>query len=282
MNMSFSKFEIEKFSSKFREIIDWMRVGQHSQEIEGDLKLFMYNKKELQRHPDSAKALRTLVELIVTQAWYYRKPAEYDREIADFLKVHGANFRKDVAQKRLMNIVKKVTPAPIREEAQERVENLLKYETIEKFTRKLYESSQLGKENSILGEKGRDNYLRDFGYWDRIPMDRHEMRFIIRTGIYHSCSANNFSDPTDKKSLHDSLTRFCSDYLTQKKLKIQTQGELELVDLGNAPGIVDLFIWSYCGKGRYNICASSPKCDKCKLHNTCLYGLQPHCGTSLI
>lgn len=44
-------------------------------------------------------------------------------------------------------------------------------------------------------------------------MDRHEMRFIVRTRIYHACSAKGQELSSAEGSLHDTLTHFCSDYL---------------------------------------------------------------------
>ena len=117
----------------------------------------------------------------------------------------------------------------------------------------------------VLGEKGRDDYLRSCGYWDRVPMDRHEMRFIIRTGIYHVCSIKGRNDPLQKESLQNALARFCSNYL--KSYTIFG------IDLGNAPGIVDTFIWSFCSRRRYGICGSVPRCGECPLKETCLYAI---------
>jgi|Deesub1362A_J573_1020465.scaffolds.fasta_scaffold14827_1 hypothetical protein len=190
---------------------------------------------------------------------YYSK---FYSEMERFCNRHASDIRSSEAKKELTELVYKFVPKIIKDKAKKRVKRLLKYQTIKDFTEKLYEMAKIGKSN-VLGEKGRDNYLRDFGYWDRIPMDRHEMRFIIRTGIYHVCSSENKNDPLDKKSLHDALINFCSKYLKGKVV--------EDIDLGDAPGIVDIFIWYYCGRERYNICGSTPKCKKCGFNGVCLY-----------
>jgi hypothetical protein len=260
------EFDISKFAKEFKNTIDWMLKDKHSKEIKDDLQLFKNNKSELSNNQDSTKALRTLVELIITQAWYYRKPSSFDSEIDSFITKYGISFRTPTAQKDLVELVGKLAPPKIVTQAKKNLQKLLtEYPTIKRFTDKLYVLAKDGKPNEVLGEKGRDNYLRDFGYWDRIPMDRHEMRFIIRTGIYHACSERDKNDPLEKGSLHDALTRFCSMHLKGE--------EMEGIDLGNAPGIVDIFIWSYCGKGRYNICGSTSKCDGCNLRGVCLYAL---------
>lgn len=254
---------MSKFAEEFKNLINWML--EESAEVEEDIRGFKENKNELSTNRDSPKALRLLVEIIVTQAWYYKKPANFDTEIDNFIRKFKGNFRSSQAQKELTDLVERLAPQRIASRAKENIQKLLgNYSTIEQFTKRLYNLAKKGK-TEVLGEKGRDNYLRDFGYWDRIPMDRHEMRFIIRTGIYHTCSVKDKSNPLGKRALHDALTRFCRTYLKGMVIKD--------IDLSNAPGIVDTFIWSYCGKERNNICGSTPKCHECNLNSVCLYAL---------
>lgn len=191
--------------------------------------------------------------------------SEFHSKMNRFVNKHGTNIRTPIAKKELSNLIDTFAPSGIKVSAKGRIGALLEYSSIKQFTEELNELAKQEKTNKVLGEKGRDNYLRDFGYWKRVPMDRHEMRFIVRTGIYHACSIKNNADPLQKASLHDALFNFCSNYLKGY--------EIDEIDLGNAPGIVDIFIWSYCGKERYNICGSSPKCDICNLNSVCLYGL---------
>jgi hypothetical protein len=197
-------FDTNKFADKFKSAIDWMLTGEHSKELKKDLQLFTNNKGELGKNPDSTGAFRTLVGLIVTQAWYYGKPVDFDDEIDLFINKYRTSFRMPTAQKDLVDLVGRLAPPGIATRAKENIQKLLTgYSTIKNFTDELYTMAEEGK-TEILGEKGRDNYLRDFGYWDRIPMDRHEMRFIIRTGIYHACSVEAKNDPL-KKGLYTTL-----------------------------------------------------------------------------
>jgi hypothetical protein len=259
------EYDIDRFAKEFENVIDWMLTDSYARVLKDDLQLFNDNKSELGKSPDAPKALRTLVELIITQAWYYRTPANFKEEIDAFIAKYGANFRIPTAQADLTKLVENLARPRIVTRAIENIQRFLThYSTIEEFTKQLHYLAKQG-ETDILGEKGRDNYLRDFGYWDRIPIDRHLMRFIIRTGIYHACSAKGKNDPLERGSLHDALTQFCSTYLKGKVV--------DGIDLGDAPGIVDIFIWSYCGKERYNICGSTPKCDGCSLNHVCLYPL---------
>jgi len=242
-----------------------MLEGEYGNKIKRDLQLFKNRKGELETRPDSSGALRSLAEFIVTGAWYYKKPASLDSALDSFVHKHGGNIRRAAARNELVNLVERLAPPRIRDRGKEGVQRLLtNYPTLRDFTQKLYQLAREGK-SEVLGEKGRDNFLRDFGYWDRIPIDRHEMRFVIRTGIYHACSISTENDPLEKGSLHDALTRFCSVYLRGK--------EVEDIDLSSAPGIVDIFIWYYCGKEGYNICGSTPKCETCGLREACLYSL---------
>jgi len=263
------KFEINSLANEFKNTIPWMLENEHGSEIEDFIQELIRNKDKFSRNPDYIKALETLIELIVTQSWYYRKPENFDNEMAVFRAKFEKNVRISEAQSELINIVEKTAPQWIQNNAMKKIQELLKIlnnSTIKQFSDQLYTSAVQGKNNiKVLGEKGRDNYLRDFGYWDRIPMDRHEMRFIVRTGIYHTCSKNEKSDPLQKSSLHDSLTDFCSNYL--KGYSING------IDLGDAPGIADVFIWWFSAKKEYDICGSTPKCLECTFNDVCLYAI---------
>lgn len=264
MTFDIKKLDLRKLSADFLTTVNWMLGDRYGDTIKRDLQLFRTRQKELGLNPDSSEALRLLVELIVTQAWYYKKPESFDSSMDSFVGKHGANIRTASAISDLNNLVGKLSPPRIRHQAQVRIQELFQtYSTVKGFTETLYEQAKAGKRNEVLGEKGRDNYLRDFGYWDRIPIDRHEMRFVLRTGIYHLFSIGGKSDPLEKSSLHGALSLFCSLSLGGKVV--------EGIDLGKAPGIVDIFIWSYCSKERYNICGSSPKCEICQLKGSCLF-----------
>jgi len=264
MTLDIKKLDLRKLSADFLTTVNWMLGDRHGDIIKRDLQLSRTRQTELVPNPDSSEALRLLVELIVTQAWYYKKPQSFDSNMDSFVSKHGINIRTTSAISDLNNIVGKLSPPRIRHQAQIRIQKLFQsYSTLKGFTETLYEQAKAGKHNEVLGEKGRDNYLRDFGYWDRIPIDRHEMRFVLRTGIYHLFSAGGKNDPLEKGSLHSALSFFCSLALSGKVV--------EGIDLGKAPGIVDIFIWSYCSKERYNICGSSPKCEICQLKGSCLF-----------
>jgi hypothetical protein len=264
-------FEIDKFVSGLKDTVKWMS------EYKGEIKDKSYKpldeqlydlkkwKEELNNNPDYPFALSVLTELLVTNAWYYTPKEYFKSEIVAFQNECKENFRETKARERLVKLVEDNAPTgKIRIQASEKMQELLDIldkKSIKQFTAELNELAEKGK-TIILGEKGRDNYLRDFGFWRRIPMDRHEMRFIIRTGMYHVTMPTY--DPLKKGDMHNVLTNFCSKYL----IGFNVEG----IDLSHSPGVLDMFIWNYCAKLRFNICGSKPKCEKCRMNNVCLYG----------
>lgn len=250
------RFDINRFGEEFKNTINWMLRDIHAQEIKNDLQFFKNNKNNLETDQDSERAWRMIIELIKTNSWRLKKPTNFDDKMDLFIGKHGKNYRTKEAKDELIEIVGN--------RRKDNIEQLFTYSTLKQFTDKLYTLAKQGK-TEVIGEKGRDNYLRDFGYWDRIPIDRHEMRFIIRSGIYHACSCKDKSDHLEKNDLHDTLTEFCTKYL--KGFVV------EGIELASAPGIIDIFIWSFSAEDRYNICAAIPKCEKCNLNSVCLYPL---------
>jgi len=250
------KFNISKFSGEFKNTIDWMLRGTYAQKVIDDLQHIQNNKILIEKDHNSVEALKFIIVAIRTNSWRLKKPEGLDSGIDSFVSKYNDEFRTSSAIEDLIALVGN--------RRKKNIDQLLAYPTLKDFTDKLYDLAKKGK-TEVLGEKGRDNYLRDFGHWDRIPIDRHEMRFIIRTGIYHACSRNEKSDHLEKSDLQDALTRFCTKFLNGY--------QVQAIELGNAAGIVDVFIWSFSAEDRYNICGATPKCKKCNLIRVCLYAL---------
>ncbi len=133
-------------------------------------------------------------------------------------------------------------------------------------------------------DKGRDNYLRDVGYWDRIPIDIHQQRFQLRTGIFFRCSPPGHADPLNKASFQQAFIKFCDDYLGDSRRITALFQENGFPDfsLQKSPGIADIFVYYFCADkatftSGYQICAATPKCllrapnDDCPLFDTCLF-----------
>ncbi|MCK4442934.1 MAG: hypothetical protein KAW09_00210, partial [Thermoplasmata archaeon] len=121
-----------------------------------------------------------------------------------------------------------------------------------------------------LGYKGRDNILRDTGYFDRVPIDFHERNFMMRTGIFH-LFAEREADPRDYYDNHHTLSTFCKEVLG----KTYIQGEGFRIHLADSPGVFDLAVWSHCSQDPHEegICGSTPACfednSRCPLFGTC-------------
>ncbi|MHA1237811.1 MAG: hypothetical protein ACTSSJ_00955 [Candidatus Odinarchaeia archaeon] len=134
-------FSIDRFADAFKNTIGWMLVNKHGAEIKEDVKSFIENKTELESNPDSPKALKLLVELIVTQAWYYRKPSNFNEKMNAFISKFGADFRTHQGKKELVDLVTVLVPPRIKRRARGMLENLLKYSSIKQFTEELYRSA---------------------------------------------------------------------------------------------------------------------------------------------
>ena len=140
-----------------------------------------------------------------------------------------------------------------------------KSERLEKFEK---EFENILEMKANIGRKGRDNILRDCGFFNRIPIDVHEQRFLVRTGIFHKCASLKDADPTDYNHLAAAMSRFSRDELNGL--------EVNGIRLSEAPGLVDLIIWYFSQEKTeeeisLGICAKSPKCGKCPLKALCVF-----------
>lgn len=269
------QFDIENFGAKFQDTIDWILQRERCGVVKEHLDNCLRRKNELEVNPDSPDALRFLVTLKVTNSWYRDEPKHFGDSFRSFEEQYGKDFRTEEAQESLADLITDYSVFRIpKQKVQQWVRGLLNdFDTLGDFTRDLYKLRKEGK-RKLLGDKGADDYLRNFGKWDRIPIDIHETRFLIRSGIYHAFSTSGKQDPLEVRCLQHVLSEFCR-YCLEGKM-------VEDIDLASAPGIVDIFIWSYCAekdKG-YNICGSAPRCGECGLRDSCFFGICRHSGRS--
>ncbi|MBA7707222.1 hypothetical protein ES703_116091 [subsurface metagenome] len=257
-------FDSLMLADKLVELFQTLLNREFGSKIRQDIDGFKRNAEEIKNSPNSVKALKVLVELIATRSFRYPKPT-FEGEFKEWETKNGGSWPlSNRAKEELIKLVERLTSAAEWPACEVReLLNQLEGRTISEWIGDFYEEAKKGK-SLILGEKGRDNFLRDFGYFDRIPIDIHEMRFILRTGIFHAFSMDGL-DPLRKKHLQEALANFCKEYLTGKNI--------EGIDLGKSPGIVDLFIWYYCARGKYNVCGAKPKCGKCMLNGYCLFSI---------
>lgn len=263
------EFDINKLVSGMRTILDWMLENQHADKIKEDLSRYQQSKQELTSVSYPESVLKLLVETKITNSYYRNlsglKKKNFDSDFSDFFVKHGRNIS---AQQTTDDLATLIITHSVFPQDKQKVKTwagqILQYPSLSEFSDELYRLRKKGK-NGLLRDKGADHYLRNVGYWDIVPIDIHEKRFLVRTGIYHGFSVTGRQDPLDNRSLSDALSRFCSLYLKGKTV--------EGIDLSCAPGIVDLFIWSFCSDERYIICGSTPRCNECGLKDACLFGI---------
>ena len=232
-------------------------------------------KEELRKIPNHPEAFKMLIDGIVSQSWYYSrilKKPEYRQELDILLQKYGVKgLSTNEGREVFLKFVEKWAPLRIRDRVLQQINCLLDLLKETSFREVIEDMNRRGKIGKCsIGKKGLNDFLRYMGYWDRVPIDIHEMRFIIRTGIYLAHPKEKF-DPLNRDHLGEALKTFAKRYLKGKTIAD--------IDLGKSPGIIDIFIWNFCSKRRdppsdyANICGIKPKCSKCPLNKNCLYNI---------
>ena len=249
----------------FEKAIDWMLNGQHGQRIRGAIRGFSVSRDRLAKDDYPSDALKLVVKTKITNSLRLKPRGgnEFETDWTSFFRQHEPHFRTPQAADGLAALVEAHSARRLKKgEAQEFAAELLRYHSLRDFNEALYQSRRNGGD-SLIGDKGADHYLRNVGYFDVAPVDIHERRFLIRTGIFHRfCGAGR--DPLDYRHLQDALGSFCS--------CMKDAMPVEGIDLSKSAGIVDLFIWYYCADGCYTICGKNPLCSRCGLLGVCYLG----------
>jgi len=236
----------EGFADGFKRLID-----RHRSDVRKEVKKWLFHKRALQRDPNYNGAFQLLIELILSRGWNWRfmdRLERFEREVDR--SQWNPNF---LGSPKGSNVIRRFR---VDKQIQALLSQLEK-RTIKRWTKEVHHAATQRKEGKLIegienfGPKCIDNYLRDMGYFDRIPIDVHERRFLIRTGIFHCCSKAS-SDPQDYYALHEALSSFCQQHLAGSTLAG--------IDLADSPGIMDGIIWKHCSKKEENICGKDPKC----------------------
>jgi len=153
------------------------------------------------------------------------------------------------------------------------ISNQLRFKSVADWIINLHNLRQRGQ--TVMGPKSDDDFLKEHGYFDRVPIDVHSQRFLFRIGILHYYSEKYQPNPSKffstnynekYESFQKALVSFCRDFLSG----IEIGG----FDLAKNPGIVDLIIWRHCAESEEyhckNICGDQPKCHRCCLKDSCL------------
>lgn len=268
-------FDVASLRQGFEQLL---QDRKYKEKIEMDIRDFLVNRNKLEKDPYYIDAIRELGELVSSVNYFREKNARSFRD--DFnarIRPLGTNFLStNKGRQGFIDIV--VRNAALRKDVAERkirrILSELESKSVKDWLEELYALSKKGK-RSVLGPKGRDLFLRDMGYFDRVPIDIHEIRFILRTGIYHCCS-KDFFDPLEKEDLQVALVNFCKENLAGLRF--------HNVDLSKSPGIVDLVIWYHSAdpkSGGFSVCSAKPKCvdEKalCPFSEACLFSMIKEC-----
>jgi hypothetical protein len=196
-------FDIRHFADSFKSTIDSMLSGKYAAEIQSILEKYVALKFGFQNRPDPREAFELIVRIKVTNSFYRPEPGELEPALNLFWAKFNGYTRTPEALSELASMVEYLSVFPIdTQSASNWAHNLLGGQaSLKAYTENLYNLRKLGKKDKIIGSKGSDHYLRNAGYWDMIPRDIHERRFIIRTGMFHVLSTNPNQDPIKENSL---------------------------------------------------------------------------------
>jgi hypothetical protein len=237
-----------------------------SELVRKDLRRAESRKKSLERYKYPPVVLRLILDLVVSRS-YFRESRipklghKLKQELGDESRLTIDFIRSSKCEALLQEFG---IEDKVRKLAEQLVSISLRQWLYERYAKRTQKDSKdtVLKQLSI-GDKGVDELLRDCGYFDRIPIDIHQQRFQVRTGIFQQYSPS--CDPLDKREYHEALTRFCRNELRGLRLSEYR--------LDNSPGIVDWAIWYFCSKAYGRICGDVPQCVVCPLNHECPFGV---------
>lgn len=152
------------------------------------------------------------------------------------------------------------------------ISNQIRFQHVADWIKNLHKLRRRGQ--TLMGPKSDDDFLKEHGFFDRVPIDVHSKRFLFRTGILHYYSKKRKPNPKffstnynlQYENFQEALKSFCHDFLSG----IEVGG----FDLAENPGVVDLIVWRHCAESEEydcrNICGDQPKCVKCSFKNACM------------
>ncbi len=270
-------------------IIRILNYNDIRQKVEDGIKIAIANKHELlfSKDPYPTKPLNVVLEAIITQGWFQlgllnklnNILSKYNKRIG--LSNGNVGFRDlDLLIDLCNNLSSSNKVWKEVADALSQLKNaLVESGSLKNWADKLHEVTNKYIEGEIskqaweyhpyrirrLGFKGTCDVLKTLGYLDMVPIDRHEKRFQIRTGIALRYGPSGMSLEDDRFYII-ALRRYCFENLRD----VEILGE----SLGFSPGIVDWIIWHFsCEKapGCKGICASNPKCSICPVKDLCYY-----------
>ncbi len=268
-------------------ILNYSNLKDH---VIRDLHWALNNRNLINREPFPREILGYLIEVIVTQG-YWR--LWFKQQLINKLRNQGLVLYNDEIivgvddYNKLLQVVAELaeeTGKPywkkILDSLNALYEGLIRAGSLKVWIDTLYRLVSTGdnwKKHEYfrgikgLGTKSVEMILRDMGHFDRVPIDRHERRFLLRTGIALVYGPPS-KDPASPEFYSEALTNYCRENLNDVSL--------EGIPLGSAPGILDWAIWYFsCERESRDckaICSSNPQCGICPIRDTCLYWRMHH------
>jgi len=266
-------------------IIKLLKYSDIKDLVEDNVRWALENRDMLNKEVFPSRPLGIVLEVIITRGYWRVWPKYY---LIEKLKSYGVSMPSDelIINYDNLNLILKALRSLYEErkgkfwkETLESVsafiEGLKRAKSLKNWISKLYDLTSKGgdwknheyfKGIKGLGIKGVELLLRDMGYFDRVPIDIHERRFLLRTGIalvYGSSSR----DPATPEFYSEALRRYCEENLRGL--------EILGIPLNKSPGIIDWAIWYFtCEKESREckaVCSSKPRCEICPLKNICDY-----------
>lgn len=226
-----------EFADDFKALFPDLMRREFGDKIKEDIRDFRENVVGLRENSDYHKALKRIVELIMTNSWWrplsrdnYKK---FERQFSLYHSKFGDDgFRTRDGKRRLLDIVERFATSN-RGKAVQKVSNLIgildnRNDTIRAWTENLYNLARNG-ETEIFGDKGRDNYLRDFGYFDRAPMRARIINFGTQIRYGGEGAAQTWHDAWIELEKSE-LKKYLGIYNPQRKLQYNKRIRKETID----------------------------------------------------
>jgi len=128
-----------------------------------------------------------------------------------------------------------------------------------------------------IGQKTKDDFLKEIGLLEYFPIDRYYPPFLARTGFLYKYLDEKKLDPgpfmrgLGDGDCYNAYKGMMIDLCKRELKGLKHNG----LDLSDNPGIVDMIIWRHCAaedSEAFEICGKSPRCSECKIKALCNYG----------
>lgn len=251
--------EMEAFAKKFEELINKYKKEIISGRSEDSIE----SCKNIRGNNESI--LRQLLIVKVTKGFWRENSTKFKKAVKEGGVWRAEYFQSEKGKKILTGALKYYHDA----DGEYRNLNEFLFKKLENDNMKKWIGMALKDEairkNVLNGDKSWKIFLRDAYDFKYIPIDMHEKRFQIRTGIFHHYLGKEVHNPDKNEHYEIALKKFAEEFLS----------DINIVgyNLGENPGLVDKFIWLHCAANKKNggkgICAQEPKCKSCDLRGVC-------------